>query len=207
MTVLHLARHAEQEPGPDDEPGQLFSAGDRPLSKRGMAQAEALAERLSRAELDGVVASPVLRAHETAEIVADALGLDVEVDRRLTEIPFVARDVTDYDAVMDGILGFIDRLQDEPDPAMAGRTPFSEVRARVLAGLEDAIDGRDRPLVVAHGGTNRVVLADAMSLPWKHMFGIEQDLACLNVVGYGRHGPRILLLNHVPWREGPHAIG
>lgn len=203
-TVLHLARHAEQEPGPhDDVDDQMFTAGDRPLSDRGRAQAAALADRLADARLDAVHASPVTRARETAEVVADRLGLDVTLDKRFAEIPFVRPDVTDYDTVLDAIVDFIDRLGRETDPAMAGDRPFSEVRARVLAGLDEVLDAHARPLVVAHGGTNRVVLADALQMPWARMFGLEQDLACLNVVAYGgRGGPVVRLVNEVPWRDG-----
>src|SRR4026208_1958995 len=53
-----------------------------PLTERGRAQARALAERWkSEAEkFDLAISSPLMRARETAEIIAAALNLKVEVD-------------------------------------------------------------------------------------------------------------------------------
>ena len=57
----------------------------RPLSAKGRRQAEKLGRHLVdlRFEPDSIVSSPKLRALETAQIVADALGLHVATDERL----------------------------------------------------------------------------------------------------------------------------
>jgi phosphohistidine phosphatase SixA len=78
---LHLLRHAhagnaEAWPGSDE---------DRPLSPKGRRQASRLANFLRDVELhaDALISSPKLRARETAEPVAAALGLDLRIDDRL----------------------------------------------------------------------------------------------------------------------------
>ena len=78
---LHLIRHADA-----GDPGAW--RGDdaqRPLSDKGYAQAERLALHLALIgfEPDAVVSSPKVRARQTAEIVASALGQDVRLDDRL----------------------------------------------------------------------------------------------------------------------------
>jgi len=57
----------------------------RPLSAKGRLQADTLAEHLAALglALDLVVSSPRVRARETAEPIARALGLDVVVDPRV----------------------------------------------------------------------------------------------------------------------------
>jgi len=57
----------------------------RPLSAKGRLQADTLAEHLAvlGLALDLVVSSPRVRARETAEPIARALGLDVVVDPRV----------------------------------------------------------------------------------------------------------------------------
>jgi phosphohistidine phosphatase SixA len=72
---LILVRHAEAAPG---EPDDL-----RPLTSEGRETARALAERLAAAAPDAVVSSPLLRARETAQPIAQAAGLDPETDERL----------------------------------------------------------------------------------------------------------------------------
>jgi phosphohistidine phosphatase SixA len=73
---LFLVRHAEAGPG---EPDEL-----RPLTIEGRAAARTLGRRLAaEASPDAVLASPLLRARETADEIARAAGLDAEADDRL----------------------------------------------------------------------------------------------------------------------------
>ena len=71
--LIHLCRHAEAYPG---EPDEL-----RELTRAGRDGAKVLGERL--AQLDEpprvVVTSPLVRARQTAEPVAERLGCDVLV--------------------------------------------------------------------------------------------------------------------------------
>jgi phosphohistidine phosphatase len=74
---LYLVRHADAEPG---EPDEL-----RPLTAHGRQQARELGARLAAEGLAGaaVLTSPLLRARETAEEIARALGTTAEPDERL----------------------------------------------------------------------------------------------------------------------------
>ncbi len=60
---------------------------DYALTERGRAQARALAERWKSeaAKFDLIISSPLVRAKETAEIVASALGVKIELDPILLE--------------------------------------------------------------------------------------------------------------------------
>lgn len=64
------------------------SEDEYPLVEEGRAQAEALALQLQGAKIDAIISSPILRARETAGIVADKLGLKVEIDARLKDYGF-----------------------------------------------------------------------------------------------------------------------
>jgi phosphohistidine phosphatase len=72
---LFVVRHAEAAPGDPDEL--------RPLTDAGRTAARALGERLADRGLDAVLASPLLRARETAEAIARPSGLTAEPDERL----------------------------------------------------------------------------------------------------------------------------
>ena len=72
---LFVVRHAEAAPGDPDEL--------RPLTEAGRAVARALGERLADRSLDVVLASPLLRARDTAEAIARPSGLTAEPDERL----------------------------------------------------------------------------------------------------------------------------
>lgn len=74
---LYLVRHAEAAPG---EPDAL-----RPLTAAGREQARVLGELFAEhgVQPDAVLCSPLLRARETATIVARAVGREPEADERL----------------------------------------------------------------------------------------------------------------------------
>lgn len=78
---LHLLRHAHA----GDPDGWTGDDAARPLSKKGRRQSEQLGVHLVAIafQTDAIVSSPKLRARETAEIVAAALGVEVRLEERL----------------------------------------------------------------------------------------------------------------------------
>ena len=72
---LILVRHAHSDPGHPDEL--------RPLNARGREEARALGERLAAESPDLVLASPLLRARETAAAIAKAAGAELRIEERL----------------------------------------------------------------------------------------------------------------------------
>ncbi|WP_369252928.1 bifunctional RNase H/acid phosphatase [Geodermatophilus amargosae] len=84
-TVTHLLRHGRTEHTPER---RYSGRNDLPLSATGRAEAEAAAVRAGELGIDVVVASPLRRTRETAEVVAGALGLQVELDEDLVELDF-----------------------------------------------------------------------------------------------------------------------
>lgn len=75
--LVFLVRHAHAEPG---EPDEL-----RPLSQRGREEARAAGERLATHPTPPrlVLSSPLLRARQTAEAIAEAAAAELRVDGHL----------------------------------------------------------------------------------------------------------------------------
>lgn len=140
---LFLLRHAASELNVGR---RLLSARDPGLSEAGRSQAGRVAATLAGAcpSLDRIVASPMLRAVQTAELLAEQTGATVELDRRLVEMAFgdlegkVLADLPDLHRT------FLERPQDFVFP---GAERPADVQRRVLELLE-ATDGRT--LVVGH---------------------------------------------------------
>ena len=84
-TLTHLLRHGQTEHTPER---RYSGRNDLPLSRAGRAEAEAAGARMASLGVEVVVASPLRRTRETAEVVAAVLGLPVEFDDDLVELDF-----------------------------------------------------------------------------------------------------------------------
>ena len=83
-----MLRHADAADGvPDDE---------RPLTERGIAQADAVGKALARLgeNIDICLTSPKLRALQTAERACEPLGIPVRIDPALAGEPFDVHGLT-----------------------------------------------------------------------------------------------------------------
>jgi phosphohistidine phosphatase len=86
--MLWLLRHAEAADGaPDDE---------RPLTEKGLRQAEAAGRALARLgeKIDVCLSSPKLRALQTAERACEPLGIEVRIEPVLSGEPFDVHAIT-----------------------------------------------------------------------------------------------------------------
>jgi broad specificity phosphatase PhoE len=156
---LWLARHGETD---ENTAGRILGRRDPPLSAAGVAQADALARRLRDKGLAAVWTSPLERARGTAEVVAQALGLEAETLEGLVE-----SDRGDWEGRLVAELALESPplhaafLAGEPSFRFPGGESLGEQRARTRSALETVSAGPLPALVVAHAGTIRAALADS----------------------------------------------
>ncbi|HXP99534.1 MAG TPA: histidine phosphatase family protein [Solirubrobacteraceae bacterium] len=135
-----------------------------PLDDTGREQAADLAERAASGTGDGIPfvalwCSPLLRARETADIVATHLSLKPRQDPRLMETD--AGDWTDRlftDVQAEDPEGFAGFIEGRPDFAFPGGESFAQQGIRVAAALADVKRGELPALVVCHGVVIRIAL-------------------------------------------------
>lgn len=180
-TVVWLMRHAEAKKAQGQSDDDLFSLADEGLSDRGRRQAEAMRDALAKEPIEAAYSSSLLRAQETARIVAarHAIGSDVRVDARLAEIPVGG---STYHDVLANILELPHRIEDHRH------------RLDAFAAAVDEIASRHRcSLVVAHGLSNRAFLARVRGIPLPEMLAIDQEHA---------HATRLVRDAAGLWRAG-----
>jgi broad specificity phosphatase PhoE len=148
VTRILLVRHGQSVWNAD---GRWQGQADPPLSELGQTQAASASARIGI--VDGIYASDLLRAHQTAEIVAAPIGADVAVDRRLRERAagdWEGRTRAEIDERWPGYL--------ESGRRPPGYEADESILARVLEVLGEIAEAHDGDvLVVTHGGVVRTL--------------------------------------------------
>ena len=131
------------------EPGQ---GSDPVLSDEGVQQAKRLPDALARFPITRLVSSPQRRAVQTAQPVADALKLTVEIDERLAEYD---RDMEHYIPIEQIAAEFPEELARLANGHLPSSVDEAAFLARVNAGIRDLVsagDHEDTVAVFSHGG-------------------------------------------------------
>jgi broad specificity phosphatase PhoE len=153
--VLILVRHGETEA---NRVGRYLGRADLELTARGRTQVEALAHLLP--EPDAVVSSPLLRARQTAELLAGT----VEIDERWIELDYGPLDLAPVDSVSPELA---DRWERDPDFAPRGVETLSALWRRVHEACDDLLPRVETSVVVVvtHVGPIKAALGWAIGAP------------------------------------------
>jgi probable phosphoglycerate mutase len=153
-TNLYLIRHGEAYSNVEAVIGGMH--GDRGLTERGIAQAQALARRLAKGEIaaDVLYSSTLPRARMTAELVAEALKLPITWDDELHELRPGEADGLSVEQARERFDGFGRFLRETFTPVATGGESWGSFQMRASAALERIIlRHQDQSIVVvAHGG-------------------------------------------------------
>jgi broad specificity phosphatase PhoE len=155
MSRIYVARHGESTWNAEQ---RWTGHGDPPLSETGRAQARDVCETLRRHRFDAVCSSTLVRAVETASIVASALALPrLEPMRQFDERfagPMSGMTSAEIDSRWPDLLA---QWRSGTPVEIAGGEPWQAFVDRVLAGLEQLRTAPGRILVVSHMGVQRAI--------------------------------------------------
>lgn len=158
------------------------------LSEEGRAQVRATAEWLRPLadQITAVVSSPVRRALESAEILAEVLGHRVEVESGFAEMEFGLWDGLTFAEVAERHRADLDAWLGSLDVAPGGGESFRVVQARVLEGLERLVAAHpgETVVVVSHVTPIKTLVAHALEAPLEAVFRMELAPASVSVVSW-----------------------
>jgi len=179
-----LIRHGEPEASAK---GRCYGKLDVGLSDVGRAQMARVSEAFgaSVTTLDAVYSSPRQRAREGAEILSGESERDVSVDRRLSELDFGKLEGLTYEEVAEQFPDLYNRWMREPtEVKFPGGESFAEMKVRVLEALSVIRDRHSEQTIaiVSHGGVNRIVLAEALTIDAGSIFHLDQSHAGVNII-------------------------
>ncbi|CAI9404414.1 bifunctional RNase H/acid phosphatase [Nocardioides sp. T2.26MG-1] len=181
--------------------GGLASANPG-LSDEGKAQIRAVADWLSPIadRVDAVVASPVRRTRESAEILADVLGREVEVEPGFAEMEFGAWDGLTFAEVGERYPEDLKAWLGSLDVAPGGGESFRVVQERVLAGLARLLEAHTGKtvVVVSHVTPIKTLVANAVDASLEAVFRMELTPASVTVISYYDDRPSLRMYNALP---------
>ena len=163
--LVYFVRHGQSAsnaaPGAMALPGEQ---GDR-LTERGFEQARAVADRLGEARATRILTSPLRRARETAEVIAERLELpitEVEDLRELREsVGFGELSLEDQRLRRWSV--WMSEHGDQPDHSYRGGESFNEITARVRRVQEGLVgDAVESTIAISHGIFLRFFLMEVL---------------------------------------------
>lgn len=192
LTRVYLARHGRTAL---NAAGVLRGQIDVPLDDVGQHQALRLAQALSVFSPRRVISSPLLRARQTAQAVAEKIGVEVIVDQRLRDRHY---------GPWAGMRPEVVARQWGSLDAAPGLEPLEEMDERFLDAVRENANLADgEPVVIiAHDVLNRRLIS-ALSSPPGRPDQVPQEPGCFNIIHFQEKGGRapawsVVAVNQIP---------
>ena len=164
VTTLLLARHGETDWNSER---RWQGHADRPLNDAGLAQARELADFLADAPIAAIYSSDLARARQTAEVVAAARALPLELDTGLREVDVGEWSGLSIEEAEQKYPEGFRRWQDGLHGWDEGES-YEQMRERVVAAVLAIAERHpgETILIVTHGGSIRACRASADGLDY-----------------------------------------
>lgn len=195
MTKVILVRHGQTAWNHEKK---YQGHSDVSLNEVGLRQAQLAAERLAKEKIAAVYSSDLLRAVQTAEIIAKQHNLQTLKVTEFREINFGLWEGLTYDEIMKDWPDILTSIYAGSGAvSMPGGESFCEVKQRAVAALEKLIASHDNETIaiVAHGGVLRVLLSHALGMELDRMWSIGQDSAAISIIEYFGNTALVSLVN------------
>jgi len=188
--VIVFARHGQTAPNRD---GLVLGRADPELTEEGHRQAVLLAAALAGEPVAAIVTSPLLRARQTAEVVAGACGggVPLAVDQRLVEI-----DWGTWEGRPAGSLAVadVDRWRADDGTAPEGES-LDSLSRRVESFCVETLEDDGLVVAVSHVSPIKAAAAWALGVDGTVAWRMFLGLASITRVGRGRTSPVLLSFN------------
>ena len=194
MTEIIIIRHGETE---WNKTGRFQGHSDVPLSAEGRAQAAMLGENLAVDHVDMIYASDLTRAMETAAPLAQRFGLEVISDPQLRELNFGAWEGRNFNDVNAENPNAMKNFYTDPEQAdIPESEPFPEFQRRVAGRVREIVahERGKRVVIVSHGASIRILLADLLSMPIRSIWHLSQLNTAVNKIRFEDDGFAVVTL-------------
>lgn len=183
---IYLFRHGDVS-YVDDKGNRVADPAAVPLTDWGREQASLTGKALAKIPFDRAVSSSFPRSVETARLILEGRGLDIEPHDHFVEF----QSDKEFRAQMKDLneIAYSFRDAAKPGARYNGGDSFEDVNMRVVSALEALIAEPEWETLalVAHGGINRLVIGWAFGTGLQTFAAIDQNTCCLNVIDFDEH--------------------
>lgn len=193
MTRIYLVRHGQTAWNKEE----IFRGRtDVPLNETGLREAQLAGDYFREMEVHAIYSSPLLRAWETAQKIAEVQRLEVRSLQGIIDMCFGEWEGQSLKDVQEKDGQRFQQWKDEPHLVkIPGGETLDEVRDRAMAVLEKTIQSHSGKTVlfVSHRVVNKVILCSILGLDNSHFWQIGQDTTAINLIQH-RDGKYVLSL-------------
>lgn len=192
--MIYLLRHGEIEHG---EEKRFVGQVDLPLNEKGLHQASVWRQKLKDNVFEKIYSSDLIRASQTAHIIA---GEDQEKVQSLPALREINLGKWDGLSVADVQARYPEEWQRRERDLVAFRHPggesFRDLSVRIGAVFNQIVQELEGDiLIVGHAGVNRVILCQALGMDLANLFRLGQDYSSLNLLNRNRDVWRVVAMN------------
>jgi alpha-ribazole phosphatase len=196
LNRIYLVRHGQVN-GYENFP--IYGHTDVDLTDTGILQMQQVAERLRLIDINAIYASDLTRAITSSRIISRYHDVPLYFLPELREMHFGDWEGLTLAEIQEKFPEELKRrktnLLDFQAPGKGESiTDFSTRITDCLKQIRAKQNGKDIAIVV-HGGVNRIILCQALGLDLSHMFVIQQDYGCLNIIDYYPDSTLVRLVN------------
>ena len=161
---------------------------DTPLSPLGRKQIDELSKKLKTIKFDLIVSSPLSRARNTANAIANEQNYEKSID---IEPSFLEIDCGNCTGMLRSEIeikhsDLVNEWRSNTDPRFPGGENMEDVEKRAIKSFVDIIENnRGKTVLIAgHGTLNRAIIGHLLHIPYGLRFNIAQKNCAINEIIY-----------------------
>jgi broad specificity phosphatase PhoE len=195
MASIYLVRHGQTAWNKEE----IFRGRTGiPLDETGLKQAELARGFFKGMKVDGIYSSPLSRAFQTAEKIAQFVYLKVQPLDGLIDMSFGNWEGRSLQEVREMDRERYRRWREEPHLLrLPGGESLDEVRIRAMSALSEVIEKHPEGsiILVSHRVVNKVLICGILGIDNSHFWQIGQDTTAINLIQYQRGRYVLSLMN------------
>jgi phosphoserine phosphatase len=193
LTSIYLIRHGQTAWNKEEV---FRGRTDVPLDETGRTQAQLAAGYFRGLQIEAIYSSPLSRAWETAQKIAQFHALEVRPLEGIIDMSFGSWEGRSHQEIQRNEKEIYRQWREEPHLIrLPGGESLEDVRVRSMVALQQVIQYHPEKAIVlvSHRVVNKVLICGALGIDHSHFWQIAQDTTAINLILY-KNGRYVLSL-------------